>query len=204
MHSDIVGNVFIQGSSPGPKYELLLLGGSSQGSPGTEGDFHLAHNLFLMTKKGGVAINLCGSVDRLLLYNNVLVEYGVDGCLLYERGPTWDTADTRAFTQRRGSGEPVIDGAKNCVSFKTWGVPEELQNILRGINPGFVNLVNVDFTPARVSPLAGAGFSPLPMGRVIELTPEYEPQRGIPLDLKPTPRRSAQPPSIGPFETPGE
>jgi hypothetical protein len=32
------------------------------------------------------------------------------------------------------------------------------------------------------------------------LVPEYEPQRGIALDLKPKPRRNASPPSIGPFE----
>jgi len=30
--------------------------------------------------------------------------------------------------------------------------------------------------------------------------PQFEPQRGIPADLKPKPRRKVTPPSVGPFE----
>jgi len=63
-----------------------------------------------------------------------------------------------------------------------------------------VDLVNFDLRPAKDSPLAGAGLWPLPQGRIVELAPEYEPQRGIPVDLKPKPRRKVTPPAIGPFE----
>lgn len=46
----------------------------------------------------------------------------------------------------------------------------------------------------------GAWLWPLPKGRIVELVPEYEPQRGIPVHLEPAPRRKVAPPSIGPFE----
>jgi len=185
MHTDIVGNVFFMGSSPGSKYSILSLGGADATEPGTEGDFHIAHNLFVQTRTDtavpGRHILVHGNVDRVLAYNNVFME-------------------TTAFRERRGHGEPIVEGANNWVSARTVGIPEGFVNTLRGINPHFVDLVNFDLRPAKDSPLAGAGLWPLPRGRIVELAPEFEPQRGIPADLKPVPRRKATPPSIGPFE----
>ena len=80
------------------------------------------------------------------------------------------------------------------------GVAEGFVNTLRGINPHFVDLITFDFRPRKDSPLVGAGLRPLPQGRIVDLAPEYEPQRGVPADLKPKPRRKATPPSVGPFE----
>jgi len=210
MHSDIVGNVFFQGWSPGAKFAALRLGGESRQTPGTEGDFHIAHNLFVNTtsrtevtppdEPAAVHLRVNGNVDRIRAYNNVFLEYGVSETGVYMPGKGWDTPRTTAFRERRGHGEPIVEGANNWVSVKTVGIPEGLVNTLRGINPHFVDLVNFDFRPAKDSPLAGAGLWPLPQGRIVELAPEYEPQRGIPADLKPVPRRKATPPAIGPFE----
>lgn len=208
MHTDIVGNVFIQGWSPGGRYCLLRLGGEWEATPGTEGDFHIAHNLFVTTRSPrpgvpddeGTHMRIQGNVDRLRLYNNVFLEYGVAGACVYSRGKTWDTPRTTAFRKRRGHGEPIIAGSNNWIATKAVGIPESFVNTLRGINPHFVDLVNFDFRPAKDSPLVRAGMHPLPQGRIVELAPEYEPQRGIPADLEPSPRRKVTPPAIGPFE----
>jgi len=204
MHTDIVGNVFFQGWSPWDRYSILSLGGAAPTEAGTEGDFHIAHNLFVMTKADkavrGAHMLVHGNVDRIRAYNNIFMELGGPGCAIYERGEVWEVPATTAFRERRGHGEPIVEGANNWVSARTVGIPEGLVNTLRGINPHFMDLVNFDFQPAKDSPLAGAGLWPLPRGRIVELAPEFEPQRGIPIDLKPTPRRKATPPSIGPFE----
>jgi len=75
MHTDIIGNVFFMGSSPGSKYSILSLGGADATEPGTEGDFHIAHNLFVQTRTDtavpGRHILVHGNVDRVLAYNNV-------------------------------------------------------------------------------------------------------------------------------------
>jgi len=210
LHSDIVGNVFFQGWSPGPRYATLRLGGEEEGACGTEGDFHIAHNLFVTTRRTPallpddeiVHMRVNGNVDHICLYNNVFLEYGVSGAAVYSRGRTWDTPRTRAFVKRRGHGERIVEGANNWVSVKTIGIPEGLVNTFRGINPHFVDLLNFDFRPAKDSPLAGAGLWPLPRGRIVELAPEYEPRRGIAADPTPRPRRKVTPPSIGPFEVP--
>ncbi len=210
MHTDIVGNVFFQGWSPGTLYAVMMLGGEEERTPGTEGDFHIAHNLFVSTRTRtkampadqppAVHLRVFGNVDRVIAYNNVFLEYGACETGVYISGVTWDTPRTRAFQQRRGHGEPVVEGANNWVSAKSTGIPEGFLNTLSGINPHFVDLVNFDFRPTRDSPLAGTGAWPLPEGRIVELVPEYEPQRGIPADLSPRRRRRAVPPSIGPFE----
>jgi len=204
MHTDIVGNVFFMGSSPGSKYSVLSIGGADATEPGTEGDFHIAHNLFVMTRVGEEVtaphILVHGNVDRVRAYNNVFMELGGPGCAIYERGEVWEVPATTAFRERRGHGEPIVEGANNWVSARTVGIPEGFVNTFRGINPHFVDLINFDFRPAKDSPLVGAGLWPLPQGRIVELAPEFEPQRGIPADLTPKPRRKATPPSIGPFE----
>ena len=203
MHTDIVGNVFFTGWSPGSQYAVLSLGGAAEDEAGTEGDFHIAHNLFVMTRVAdgdpGVHMLVHGNVDHVRAYNNVFVELGGPGCRIYERGNVWEVPTTDAFRKKRGNGEPIVEGSNNWISEKSIGIPEGFMDTLRGINPKFVDLVNFDFHPGKDSPLVGAGMWPLPMGRVAELVPEYEPQRGIPLDLKPKARK-AVPPSIGPFE----
>jgi hypothetical protein len=124
--------------------------------------------------------------------------------MVYMRDMNWDTTETREFIRRRGSPDPVVEGAGNWVAEATEGIPNTFRGTLRGINPKFVDLLNGDYRPRPDSPLAGAGLWPLPKGQIVDLVPEYEPQRGIPADLKPKPRRKATPPSIGPFEVPEE
>jgi hypothetical protein len=201
MHTDILGNVFHQGWGPGPRYDLMQLGAEGEESCGTEGDFHIAHNLFIMTRRPSTTIRINGNVDRVRMWNNVFVALGSGEFTLYERGPTWDTARTRDFQKRRGTSEPTLEGANNWASETAKGIPEVFQNALKGLNPKFADLVNYDCHPAADSPLAGAGLTPLPKGRIIDLVPEFEPQRGIPLSGKMVPRRQAAAPSIGPFET---
>lgn len=199
LHSDIVGNVFIQGSGPGAPYDVLQLGGEEASSAGTEGDFNIAHNLFITTRGDAVGVRIHGNVDNVRLYNNVFLEYGVAGCRVYERGAVFESPATEAFRRRRGTGEPTIAGANNWVSTKTDGIPPELTGTLRGTSPLFVDLLNFDFRPAAVSPLAGAGAA-VPSGAAAELAPEFQPRRGIPANLEPLPRRQAEPQAIGPFE----
>ncbi len=202
MHSDIVGNVFLQGWSPGPKADILQLGGEEAASPGTEGDFNIAHNLFIVTRNSASVVRIHGNVDHLNLYNNIFLGYGISGYKVYERGTVWDDPLSKAFRETRGSPDPVIAGADNWICQKATDIPQELEGSIRGTNPVFVDLVNFDFRPAKDSSLAGAGLWTLPKGRIIDLVGEFEPQRGIPADLKPRPRRKAAPPSIGPFEVP--
>ena len=209
MHSDIVGNVFFQGWSPGDRFALMRLGGEREEAAGTEGDFHVAHNLFVTTRRAlpgvpddsGTHMRVSGNVESVRLYNNVFMEMGVESSALFSRGAVWENVPaTAAFRQRRGHGEPIVEGANNWASVKATLVPDEPAGTLRGVNPMFRDFLNLDFRPAKDSPLAGAGLWPLPQGRIVELVPEYEPQRGIPADLTPTPRRKVSPPSVGPFE----
>ena len=203
MHSDIVGNVFIQGWGPGAPYDILQLGGEEASSAGTEGDFNVAHNLFLFTRGDSVGVRVHGNVDNVRFYNNVFLEYGVSGGRVYERGAVFESPATEAFKRRRGTGEPNIAGANNWVSSKTVGIPPELTGTLSGLNPLFVDLINFDFRPTADSPLAAAA-APAPTGAVMELAPVFEPRRGIPLDLEPAPRRAMDTPAIGPFEAAAE
>jgi hypothetical protein len=203
MHTDVLGNVFFQGWSPGPKYSLLSLGGEDAGTPGTEGDFNIAHNLFVVTKRLSTpCILVHGNVDHVALYNNVFVDFGVNDWLVYDRGIVWDAPRTKVFTDKRANGEPILSGSNNWVSDKGGGIPAVLLKTIRGMNPGFTHLVGRDFRPRKDSPLAGAGLSPLPKGRIVDLVPQFEPRRGIAPDLKPARRRATAPPSIGPFEPP--
>lgn len=199
MHSDIVGNVFIQGSGPGAPYDILQLGGEEPASAGTEGDFNIAHNLFVFTRGDAVGVRVHGNVDNLRLYNNAFLEYGVAGCRVYERGAVFESPATEAFKRRRGTGEPTITGENNWVSTRTSGIPPELTGTLTGVNPLFVDLVNFDFRPRPLSQLAGAG-APVPSGAAVELAPEFEPRQGIPANLEPSVRRQVAPQAVGPFE----
>jgi len=208
MHTDIVGNVFLQGWSPGSRYAVLKLGGEHETAPGTEGDFTIAHNLFITTRRTPgvvpddetVHLRVEGNVDHVRLYNNIFLEYGVTGAAVYSRGRTWDTQRTRGFVERRGSSEPIVEGSNNWITEKAIGIPETFVKTIRGTNPKFVDLLNFDFRPRSDSSLAGVGMWPLPKGRMVDLVPEFEAQRGVPADLKPKPRRKVIPPSIGPFE----
>jgi hypothetical protein len=206
-HTDILGNVFIQGWSPGRAWAILKLGAEGPETPGTEGDFSIAHNLFIATNNGSeptVAMCAVGAVDHVRAYNNVFVPYGTRGISVYSRGTTWETPRTKAFMERRGTQDPVVEGANNWLIRNISALPVGF-SFDRGVtNPGFVDMLNGDYRPRKDSPLAGAGLWPLPKGRIIDLVPEYEPQRGIPADLKPKPRRKVTPPSIGPFEVPAE
>ncbi|GAI81666.1 unnamed protein product, partial [marine sediment metagenome] len=149
----------------------------------------------------GTHLRIVGNVECIRLYNNVFMERGVESSALFSRGGVWENAaSTVAFRQRRGHGEPIAEGVNNWVSVKTTLVPDELAGTLRGVNPVFLDFLNLDFRPAKDSPLAGAGTWPLPKGRIVDLAPQYEPRRGIPADLKPSPRRKVTPPSVGPFE----
>jgi hypothetical protein len=208
MHSDIVGNVFIQGRSPGLRFSVLSLGGQAADETGTEGDFNIAHNLFVMDScvnpptDRPAHVLVTGNVDHVRAYNNVFLDMGGSGCALYLRGETWDSEATTEFIRRRASPDPVVEGSNNWIFERSIDVPELFTNALRGMNPRFVDLLNGDYRPRKESPLTGAGLWPLPRGRVVDLAPEFEPQRGIPADLKPKLRRKAIPPSIGPFEAP--
>jgi hypothetical protein len=209
MHSDVVGNVFIQGASPGLRYSTLSTGGHGPEEPGPEGDLTFAHNLLIMDVFGPandptVFDLVQGDVDHVKMYNNVFLQIGGRACLVYLRDLTWDTPEIREFIKRRGSPDPIVDGSNNWISERSAGIPEPFKNTLRGLNPKLVDLLNSDYRPRPDSPLAGAGLWPLPKGQIVDLVPEYEPQRGIPADLKPKPRRKATPPSIGPFEVPEE
>ena len=208
MYTDIVGNVFISGWSPMGGFCHLRIGGEHRWAAGTEGDFNIAHNLFIVTRipapdepdDEGTLMRVHGNVDNIKLYNNVFLERGTTAGVIYSRGKTWGTPRTRAFQKKRGHGEPIVEGANNWVSIRTIGIPESFIGTLVGRNPLFEDLLNFRFRPQKDSPLVDAGLWPLPMGKVVDLVPEYEPQRGIPADLKPTPRRKVTPPSIGPFE----
>ena len=206
MHADIVGNVFFQGWSVGNRYLVLKLCGEDVDKPGNEGDYNIAHNLFITTRTGppkgeAVHFRIHGLMDKLRLFNNVFLEYGTGGAEIYSRGKVWDQYPrSKAFINRRGSSEPVIDGRNNWISNRTSGIPPGLEGTIRGDNPLFADLINLDFRPQKGSPLAKAGILELPKGRVASLMPEFEPQRGIPTDLKPEPRRKVEKPSIGPFE----
>jgi hypothetical protein len=141
-----------------------------------------------------------GNVDHVRAYNNIFMELGGVGGRVYERGNTWEVPATAAFRAKRGHGEPVLEGANNWISNRSTDIPEGFKDSIRGINPTFVNLLNFDFRPRKDSPLVGAGLSDLPRGQIVDLIPEYEPQRGIPANLTPRPRRKTAAPSIGPFE----
>jgi len=202
MHSDIYSNVFFQGWSPGPTYSVLSLGGESEGDPGTEGDFSIAHNLFVVTKRLSTpCVQVHGNVDRVNLWSNVFMDYGVNDWMVYDRGSTWDAPRTREFIKRRGSGEPLVGGANNWISNKGGGVPKTLAGTITGDDPRVLSLPKADFRPRSDSPLAGAGLPILPGGRLSGLIPEYEPLRGMPDSAHPIVRRPAKHPSIGPFET---
>ena len=203
MHSDIVGNVFFQGWSAGVPWSTIRLGGEDSSATGTEGDFNIAHNLFVNTNGGmdpGVAVGVQGNVDNVKLYNNVFLDYGTKEFKLYWRGNVWEGLRTQWFRERRGHGEPILSGSNNWVSTKAVEIPEGLARTIRGLDPRFADLLGFDFRPRKDSPLVGAGLWPLPRGQIVDLVPEYEPQRGIPVDLKARPRRKVTPPSIGPFE----
>jgi len=204
LHADILGNVFNMGSSPGSRYSVLRLGGEHETAAGPEGDFSIAHNLFVLThgneNERAVSILVHGNVDRVRIYNNVILENGVAGSKLFERGNVWETERTERFRKARGHGEPVVEGSCNWVSLRTQSIPDRLTNTLSGRRPMFADLLNLNFRPVARSPLAGAGTWPLPMGRIAKLVPKYEPMRQIPPDLKPTERQKTIPPAIGPFE----
>jgi hypothetical protein len=96
MHSDIVGNVFAQGWTPGSRYCVLQLGGAGESNPGTEGDFNIAHNLFVMSVYGSkenppVVCLVQGNVDRVMMCSNTILRMGGSRCLVYLRDVTWDT-----------------------------------------------------------------------------------------------------------------
>jgi len=203
MHTDMLGNVFFQGWSPGPRYALLSLGGEHETSPGTEGDFNLAHNVFLMTRSApkapGVAILVHGNVNKVAVWNNVFLGLGVVRFKVYERGTTWETPERAAFIARHGRGEPVVEGVGNWISLKASGIPEGLRETLRGRNPGFVDLCTFDFHPLSESPLLGAACVECTTGRIIELVPEFEPVRGIGQEVERIRRGDTSRLSIGPF-----
>ena len=204
MHSDIVGNVFLSSTAPGqPKWKTLHLGAESQDAAGTEGEFNIAHNLFLVSSDNAdpsapVLVN--GSVDRVRLYNNVFMGLGAAYFKPYERGGLWEAPRTPDFVRLRGSGEPILEASNNWVSTRALQVPDFMRSTIAGSNPLFEDGFGFNYRPRKDSPLCAAGLWPLPKGQIIDLAPEYEPQRGIPLDLKPRPRRKLTPPSIGPFE----
>lgn len=204
MHSDIVGNVFLQGWSPGPQADILQLGGEEEASPGTEGDFNISHNLFLVSRNDASVVRLHGNVDRLNLYNNIFLGRGISGYKLHERGTTWDDPLSKAFEEKRGSPDPVIAGANNWICLKATDIPGELTGSLRGANPAFENLLDYAFRPRSGSPLVAAGLTPLPRGRATTLAAGFEPNRGIPADIDHRERRKPAVPSIGPFEVAGD
>ena len=204
FHSSIIGNVVVFGWGPGSAYCAFSLGGDSLEAPGTEGEFTVAHNLVL-TRRGGatpqVAVLVHGNVDRVALYNNVFLGYGVRGSKVYERGEKWPAPRTALFAKARGTTEPVIQGSNNWVYQDAGGVPVELNRTARAANPGFLDLVDGDFQPVPQSPLTAAGLAQIPAGSYGPMAAAYEPRRGIPADLKPKARRHADVPSIGPFES---
>jgi len=204
MHSDIVGNVFLSSTAPGqPKWKTLHLGAESQEAAGTEGEFNVAHNLFLVSSDStdpSAPVLVNGSVDRVRLYNNVFMGLGAAYFMPYQRGGLWEAPRTADFVRIRGSGEPILEGANNWVSTRALQVPDFMRDTIVGSNPLFEDGFGFNYRPRKDSPLCGAGLWPLPEGQMIDLAPEYEPQRGIPPDLKPKFRRKLTPPSIGPFE----
>ncbi len=120
---------------------------------------------------------------------------------LGERGAVWNNPLSKDFGERRGGPGPVIAGSNTGICQKGPDVPQGLKDSIRSTNPTFIDLVNFDFRPVKNSPLAGAGAGVLPKGRLIDLAGKFEPQRDIPTDLEPGPRRKTVPPSVGPFET---
>jgi len=206
QHCDIVGNVFVQGDGPGPPWSILQLGGEGQTSPGMEGDLNVAHNLILVSRGGsepGTALLVHGNVDRLRLYNNVILST-VAGGKFYERGTTWADAErTRRFAEMHGRRDPEILGSNNWIGESCIGVPDSLEGTVRGVNPGFVDLVGGDLRPAKGSPPANAGAARLPLGCVDSLLPALEPRRHIPADAELRERPAEEIPTIGPFAAAG-
>jgi hypothetical protein len=146
------------------------------------------------------------NVARVNLYNNVFMDYVNRESSVYNT--EWASGvpgykGTREFAARSG-GRVIapVAGSSNWVSQKAGGVPAELEGTVRGVDPRMVDFLGGNCRPRHDSPLAGAAKADLPMGRMVPLVPEYEPQRGIPLDLKPAKRRSVTTPSIGPYEVP--
>jgi len=204
MHSDIVGNAFLSSTAPGqPKWKTLHLGAESQDAAGTEGEFNIAHNLFLVSSDStdpSAPVLVNGNVDRVRLYNNIFMGLGAAFFNPYERGGVWEAPRSADFVRVRGSGEPILEGAHNWVSSRALQVPDFMRSTIVGPNPLFEDGFGFNYRPRKDSPLCAAGLWPLPKGQIIDLAPEYEPQRGIPPDLKPRLRRKLTPPSIGPFE----
>jgi hypothetical protein len=203
LHSDIIGNVVIQGASPGSGYALMSVGGEGDTCPGTEGDFDLSHNLFLATQSPGhrsIVLLVHGNVDHLRLYDNVFLGRGNAPFVLYERGNVWSTPRTHDFVERRQNADPILEGRRNWISQAATNVPVPLSDTLRGSNPRFADFLDNDFHPRPDSPLAGAGIWPLPAGSSTDLVPVFEPQRCVAPGLKPKPRTHGPPVSIGPLE----
>jgi len=203
MHSDIVANVFSLGWTPGPQTAIVTLGGESELAAGTEGDFNLASNLFIVTKRLSTpCLRVPGNVRRVSLYNNVFFSHGVNDCALWLRDGEWQSPRTELFKSAHGDNTPVVEGAGNWLSDKVRsdGMPSRLFLKRRGVDPVWTDFFGFDFHPTPSSPLVGAAVEPIPKGASADLLPEYEPMRGIPPDLRPRPRPRANPPSCGPFE----
>lgn len=203
-HSDIIGNVFLSGWRSNT-YGALQLGGSSAGAPGTEGDFNIFHNLFV-GRRGGtipfIPIATHGNVDRIRASNNAFVDCRGGGYRVYERDAQWNTLRTQLFVRRRhGREKPEVTGRANWISRAAAGVPPGFKRTVSGKDPRVFDFPGRDFHPLADSPFSGAGVWPLPDGRIVSLIPDFEPQRGIPTDLKPVARPKLVPPAIGPFET---
>lgn len=204
MHTDIVGNVFFQGWSPGSRYSILRIGGESPDSPGTEGDFHLAHNLFMTTRTTpGVApddetvhLRVQGNVDHVRLYSNVFLEYGVSGAAVYSRARTWDTPRTKAFVERRGSSEPIVEGSNNWASRKALasGLPATLKDTIRG-TIRFSQTSSISISARRKAHhLPPQGFGRFPRGVLLTLCRSLSRRGAYPLISSPCP--AARPPRL--------
>lgn len=213
-HADIVGNVFFHGISPDGTHAILTIGAEPPSCPkGPQGDFNIAHNLFVRTENGWDAelsshILMLPNVDNVKLYNNVFLDYASVASSVYNtawlRDSLGGTAEEEFTARRNGNPYAVITGSHNWISEGAGGVAEELDSSVQATNPRMVSLLEKDYRPRPDSPLASGGLADLPKGRIIDLVAEYEPVRGIPVDLAPTARVKADPPSIGPFEPAGE
>jgi hypothetical protein len=140
MHSDVVGNVLINGSD----LPVVQLGHDGRYF-GSRGRYRLVNNTFLLSEECPTAIQARWQLESVQMHNNVFYRLGGEPIEILNE----DTADWT-------TGERICAGRHNWVAEGATCPPEWTGTIV-GSDPGFTNLAGYDLHLAPRSPLIGAG-----------------------------------------------
>jgi hypothetical protein len=140
MHSDVVGNVLINGSD----LPVVQLGHDGRYF-GSRGRYRLVNNTFLLSEECPTAIQARWQLESVQMHNNVFYRLGGEPIEILNE----DTADWT-------TGERICAGRHNWVAEGATCPPEWTGTIV-GSDPGFTNLAGYELHLAPRSPLIGAG-----------------------------------------------